>query len=319
MRILVVRFSSIGDIVLCSPILRLLKSAFPNCSIDFLTKQRFANILDNNPYLENVYCWESKESFNKLKRNNYSLIVDLHSNLRSLMVKALFWHVPAVSLSKKSLQKWLYVKTKWSIFRVTNIVEREVDLLKVFDIQWDGLGLDIFPSNETFGLDLPKEYVVLALGGTYKTKQMPLELVASIIQNMIIPVVLIGGEAEKGIADNLSSQFSKETINLTGQLSILDSAKIMKAAKWVYSGDTGMAHIAAAVGTNLTIVWGNTSTHFGMVPPAKFGKVVLNVEAVNLSFHPCSKLGFDDCPKGHFQCMKGHKGDRIVNMMEKSL
>lgn len=319
MRILVVRFSSIGDIVLCSPILRLLKSAFPNCTIDFLTKQCFANILDNNPYIQNVYCWESKESLNLLKGNNYSLIVDLHSNLRSFMVKARLWHVPAVSLSKKSLQKWLYVKTKWSIFQVSNVVEREVDLLKVFGIQWDGLGLDIFPSNEFSGSDLPQEYVVLALGGTYKTKQMPLELVASIIQNMPIPVVLIGGEAEKGIAANLSSQFSNETINLTGQLSILDSANIMKGAKWVYSGDTGMAHIAAAVGTNLTIVWGNTSAYFGMVPPAKLGKVVLNVEAVNLSCHPCSKLGFDDCPKGHFMCMKGHKGDRIVNMMEKSL
>lgn len=319
MKILIIRFSSIGDIVLCTPIIRLLKTAFPHSTIDFLTKHRFSSILDNNPYLNSVYSWDDTESLKQLKKNDYTLIVDLHSNLRSFLVKSIFWYVPSVSLSKKSLQKWLFVKTKWPIFRVSNIVKREVDLLKPFGIDWDNLGLDVLPKEPMEHLGLVEEFLVIALGGTYKTKQMPMEIVASIIQNSTVPVVLIGGEAEKSAAQSICLQVSNNVLNLTGKLSILESAEVMKRAKWVISGDTGMAHIAAAMATNLTVVWGNTSTHFGMVPPAKAGKVVLNVEAQNLSCHPCSKLGFDECPKGHFQCMKGHNGERIANMMEKSL
>ena len=312
--ILIIRFSSIGDIVLCSPVLRNLKNKFPDSKIDVLTKKEFAFVWEGNPHIENILIWGVPQDSKTWKQTSYDVIFDLHNNLRSLQVKMLRWDCPSITLDKQNFRKLLLVATKKTLLKITPIVDRYSNMLRILGIEDDRQGLDFFGLQE-FEADkilpsgfnqLPKSYYALALGGSFATKQIPLKTYLKFFKETEheVPFVLLGGGADTHLAESLEREFPDCFINLCGKLTLGQSAWVVKNAAVLISGDTGLAHIGAALGVNILWIWGSTTPQLGMMSPCKpeMGELI-SMEVLGLSCRPCSKLGHHKCPKKHFKCM----------------
>lgn len=309
-KILIIRFSSIGDIVLTTPIIRCVKKQFPDAEVHYVTKEVFKNILIHNPYIDKVHAFKEdiSELYEPLKAENFDVVIDLHKNLRSLRLKQKL-KAKNYSFDKLNLQKFLAVNFK-QINKLPNkhIVDRYFDAVAPLGIKSDGKGLDHFiHQNDRVDVSslltdhLQKTFVALVVGGSYFTKKIPLNKLSEICKNSKLPIIVLGGKEDKPVGDELQNQFP-HLINTCGQYTINQSASIIEQAEWVVSSDTGLMHIAAAYNKKIISMWGNTIPEFGMSPylPNLENKIL---EVKNLSCRPCSKLGYKKCPKVHFKCM----------------
>jgi len=317
LKILVIRFSSIGDIVLTTPVIRMLKTQHPSFELHFLTKTSYLSIVETNPYIDKVYCIrkDTKEIITSLKSEKYDYIIDLHKNLRTAKLKKQL-KVKSFSFDKLNIQKWLYVNFKINKLPNIHIVDRYLATISSFGIKNDGKGLDFFiPKKDEYHLEIDK-YVVIVLGATHFTKRIPIHKLKKICNNISTTIVLIGGKDVEDLAVELEKMFQNKIVNLCGKININQSASVIKQCEMVVTPDTGMMHIAAAFNKRIISVWGNTCPEFGMYP--YFANSVNNedfnmiVERKDLGCRPCSKIGFDKCPKGHFDCMGNDEIDKIL-------
>lgn len=199
-------------------------------------------------------------------------------------------------------------------FSIPHIVHRYIATLSDFNVYYDDEGLDFFVGEQTkLEADLPSPYYVFSIGGSYFTKRCPTQKVIEIIKAINKPSVLIGGKEEKLAGEEISRETG--ALNLCGKTTIEQSALIIKEANFVISNDTGMMHIAAALKKPVITLWGNTVPEFGMssLMPGYFKPPPLNVEVKDLKCRPCSKLGFNRCPRNHFRCMNEIKIESIIN------
>ena len=303
MKILVVRFSSIGDIVLTTPVLRCLHDQVPGAEIHYLTKQSFVGLLEHNPNVHKVWGLQSsfKELMQQLKTEQFDFIVDLHNNLRSKRVSFAL-RVPYKRVDKLNWAKWKLVKLKMGVMPDVHIVDRYLAVAKRFNIINDGKGLDYFiPSETVKPNNLPYRFVCYAIGGQHATKKLPVEKIIELAQMIEGDLVLIGGKEDMEVGRHVSARCSN-VIDLCGALSINQSALVMQHANTVITHDTGMMHIASALKKKVVSIWGNTIPEFGMYP-YKPESSSQQFEVEDLGCRPCSKIGFDVCPKGHFNCM----------------
>lgn len=308
-KILVVRFSSIGDIVLTSPVLRCLKEQ-TGAEVHFLTKESFGGIVSNNPYVDKVITIRKKvsEVETVLQDGQYDFIADLHHNLRTMQVKKLL-KKPSASFPKLNIEKWLLVNAHINRLPEKHIVDRYFETVQSLGVKNDGKGLDYFipEKDEVSLLDLPAShrngYVAVTTGAKFATKQMPVELIEKIILRLRKPVVLLGGKEDTERAAFLENSCGEFVFNACGKFNLNQSASLVRQSEMVIAHDTGLMHIAAAFKKKIFSVWGNTVPEFGMYPylPGEGSKII---EVKNLSCRPCSKIGYDSCPKGHFNCMK---------------
>jgi ADP-heptose:LPS heptosyltransferase len=323
-KFLIIRFSSIGDIVLTSPVIRCLKKQFPEAEVHYLTKKRNADLLQANPYIDKIQLLGDSlpATIQELKAVNYDFVIDLHNNLRSLRVK-LGLRIKSFSFNKLNLRKFFLTRLKLNLMPEAHIVDRNMATLSYFNIENDGLGLEHFiPEEDEFSLnELPEifrnGYVALVLAGTYFTKRMPASKYKSLITGVDYPFVLLGGKSERSLADEVISWGTSNVIDFTGKLRFNQSASLVKNARLVISNDTGLMHIAAAFHKKILSVWGNTAPELGMYPymPGS-GSEMLEVKGLNC--RPCSKLGFNECPKKHFRCMNQIPEERIVSWVKVS-
>ncbi len=310
MKILILRFSSIGDIVLTSPVVRCLKQQLKNSEIHYLTKKSFVSVVENNPNIDKVFSFEKdiSEVLPELKKENYDCVIDLHHNLRSMQVKRALGK-PSKSFNKLNIEKWLLVNLKINRLPDKHIVERYFETVAHIGVKNDLKGLNFFidVKDEIDISSLPKEfstgYIALVIGAKHNTKKLPTEKIISICKKINRPVVLIGGKEDLETGEKITSQIST-TFNACGKYNLQQSASLIKQAEKVITHDTGMMHIAAAFQKNIISIWGNTVPEFGMYPymPGNEANSQI-VEVENISCRPCSKIGFEKCPKGHFKCM----------------
>ncbi len=324
MKVLIIRFSSIGDIVLTTPVIRNIKVQSDNSEVHFCTKEGYKSILEANPYIDKILTLKDSlgDLIGEIKAENYNYIIDLHNNLRTSIIKRRA-KVEHYSFDKINWQKWLMVNFKINKLPSRHIVDRYMDTVKPLGIKTDSLGLDYFiPDKDIVPLDwLPethrKEYVVYAIGGQHETKKLPMKRMIELCDRINKPIVLVGGKEDVEDAEEIKGFFSMDhdshsaedmerlnkkanIFNACGKFSINQSASMIKQAKYVFTHDTGMMHIAAAFKKQVFSIWGNTIPEFGMYPyQTKF----TIFEKKNLSCRPCSKLGYNKCPKGHFNCM----------------
>jgi heptosyltransferase-2 len=304
LKILVVRFSSIGDIVLTTPVVRMLKKQL-NAEVHYLTKSTYVSLLKNNPYIDSVYQIEDSinEVIADLKNEKYDYVIDLHNNLRTQILK-LRLGVSAKSFNKLNIEKFMLTTFKMDSLPKVHIVDRYLDTISHLEIKNDDEGLDFFLSPvDVVDLSVfPKEYIAFAIGGQHFTKMMPTEKIISIIKKLNESVILIGGPEDFERGEQIIAD-TKNTFNACGKFSINQSAYLVKNAKHVITHDTGMMHIAVALKQKIYSVWGSTVPEFGMSPyKAVEGSKIIEVKDLNC--RPCSKIGYDKCPKGHFKCMQ---------------
>ncbi|MDC0249669.1 glycosyltransferase family 9 protein [Flavobacteriales bacterium] len=304
LKILVVRFSSIGDIVLTTPVVRILKKQL-NAEVHFLTKKEYVALLKNNPYIASVYQIEDSinEVISDLKKEDYDYIIDLHNNLRTQVLKFKL-SVPSRSFNKLNIEKFMLTTFKMDSLPEIHVVDRYLDTVTSLGIQNDNEGLDFFLKDED-KVDLsqfPDSFIAFVIGGKHATKILPTEKIISIINKLNESVVLIGGseDFERGEEINVATQ---DTFNACGEYSINQSAYLVKHAKHVITHDTGMMHVAAAFKKKIYSVWGNTVPEFGMYPYLSNSNSKI-IQVKDLSCRPCSKIGYAKCPKGHFDCMR---------------
>ncbi len=328
-KFLILRFSSIGDIILTTPVVRCLKQQVKDAEVHYATKKNFAEVIEHNPYIDKAFFLEEDSAalILELKKEKYDYIIDLHHNLRTLSIK-LRLGVKSFSFNKLNFEKWLMVNFKIDRLPRTHIVDRYLETVKSFGVINDGKGLDYFlsPGDENVLQQLPAThrngYIGFVIGAKHNTKKLPLEKIISICKKINQPVVLLGGKEdfEKGevIVSEAQSAGNRIIYNASGKFSLNESAALVKHASAIITHDTGLMHIAAAFQKKIISVWGNTIPEFGMYPyygaPDEIrGRIV---EVKHLSCRPCTKLGFAKCPKGHFKCMKEIDEEKIVSASE---
>ena len=308
-KILIIRFSSIGDIVLTTPVIRCIKQQLKDVEVHYLTKKSFSEILQNNTYVDKLHTIENdvSEIIPVLQKENYDCIIDLHNNLRSAQVKILL-KKPSYSFKKLNLQKWLFVNFKWNLLSKIHIVDRYMEATRQLGIKNDNKGLDYFiPGKDEVDLSaLPiihqGGYIGFVIGAKHFTKQLPTDKIISICKKINFPMVLLGGKEDETKGENIKTAVGEKIYNACGKYNLNQSASLIKQAQKIITHDTGLMHIAAAFKKEIISVWGNTVPEFGMSPylPDPGSKII---EIKNLSCRPCSKLGYAKCPKGHFKCM----------------
>ena len=324
MKILIIRFSSIGDVVLTSPVIRCLKDQIENLEIHYVTKQSYACILLSNPHIKKVHVFDDNfpELFHELKREKFDLIIDLHHNFRSGRIKRRI-KAKSFSVNKLNWKKMLLIHFKINHLPAKHIVDRYLETVSSLKVKNDGLGLDYFISvNDEFkNSELPAPfqngYLAFVIAGTYKTKKLPSEKVLEICNKISFPVILLGGKKEYDEGEWILSQSKGNILNYAGKISLNRSASLVRDAKVVLTNDTGLMHIAAAFKKKILSFWGNTVPAFGMFPylPDPHSGII---EIEGLKCRPCSKLGFQKCPKKHFKCMKDVNVDEVVDWINRN-
>lgn len=326
MKILVVRFSSIGDIVLTTPVIRTLKTQLQNSEVHYLTKPAYASILQANPYIDKIHTLQNSllKTATGLRKEKFDLIIDLHSNLRSNILATLL-SVKRFQFSKVNFEKWLMVKFKINKLPNVHIVDRYMATVKELGVKTDALGLDYFipEKDEVENEWLPEThraaYVAVVIGAQHFTKRLPARRLIELCDRINKPIILLGGKEDFKIGEEVESFFkkginsSKEEVlehelgkkaliyNACGKFNFNQSASMVKEATVVFSHDTGLMHVAAAFGKKVFSIWGNTLPEFGMYP---YRTKFVVFENKKIDCRPCSKIGFNKCPKGHFKCMQ---------------
>jgi len=309
---------------LTTPVIRCLKRQLPESEIHYLTKENFRSILELNPHLDKLITFSKSpdEVISALKKEKYDLIIDLHKNIRTTKLKAALLR-RNLSFNKINLEKWLTVNTKKKGFLPDlHIVDRYFEGIRKLGITNDHQGLDFFISKEDeFELPdgLKNGFIAFAIGAQYATKRLPLEKMISLLSKTDHPVVLLGGKEDFETGEKIKNALSGKKIqNYCGELSIRQSAFVVSRSKVVLTHDTGLMHIAAAFKKPIVSIWGNTIPEFGMYPylPGQKGLYDL-VEVENLKCRPCSKIGFQSCPKTHFDCMRKQDEEKIISLLEK--
>lgn len=310
-KILIIRFSSIGDIVLTTPVIRCIKNQVDgDVELHYLVKKEYYSLLEHNPHLHKIHIISksTNEVIDDLKEENFDYIIDLHKNLRSSRVKS---KLPALSftIDKLNWQKWLLVNLKINKLPNVHIVDRYLKAVEFLEVKNDFKGLDYFLPKE---LIVPKflsnlelnQCIVMVLGANHNTKKIPKHKISEFISSQSKTILLIGGKEDAPIGEELEN-IHDNAINCAGKTSLHESAFVIKNCAEVITPDTGMMHIAAAFQKKIVSVWGNTVPEFGMYPYLPKQKDSFKIiENNNLSCRPCSKIGFDKCPKRHFKCME---------------
>ena len=309
MKILIIRLSSIGDIVLTSPVIRCVKEQVQNAEVHFCTKEQFKSVVEHNPFIDKIHYLKNsiKDLNDELKLESFDIILDLHKNLRTLRIKKML-KTKSYSFDKVNLAKYLMVQFKINKLPDIHIVDRYMATASQLGVENDNKGLDYFiEENSKINIEakfniIPNQYIALVIGAQHSTKRLPNDKLLEIIDKLESPVILLGGgKTDEDNARYLVQNAQNSTlINGVGKLKLNESAWLVAQSKFVITHDTGLMHIASAYKKKVYSIWGNTIPSFGMYPYQTDHEIIENN---NLSCRPCSKIGYNKCPKGHFKCM----------------
>jgi lipopolysaccharide heptosyltransferase II len=337
---LILRLSSIGDIVLASPLIRVLRKRFPDAQIDFVVKSEFAELVRYNPYLTTVIEFSSSEGFSglvslkrRLRNTGYDSVIDIHNNFRSIYLRSFIGADTSAVINKRLWQRFLLVRLKWNRYDgLLSVADRYIEPMKAFGIENDGQGAEVFipPSLQTRISELWQSYhilpgrpvVALAHAAKHETKMWPAECYAELGNRVISSgglVVLLGSREDSArstfISDKIFAGGGKQSdvVNCTGQSSLLETAALMDYCSLVVSNDSGLMHLASARGRPVIGIFGPTVKEFGFFPIGASTKVV---ERNRLECRPCSHLGGPRCPEGHFRCMLDINVDQVYQSVQ---
>jgi ADP-heptose:LPS heptosyltransferase len=321
-KILIIRFSSIGDIVLTTPVIRCVKQQVPGAEVHFAVKKAFLPVVEANPHIDKIHVLENDlgDLIRRLKAEKFDFIADLHCNLRSFRVRASL-RAPAAGFPKINVQKWLLTRFKIDLMPDVHIVDRYFEAVKRLGVKNDQKGLDYFiPEKEEYSPGLLPEnfrkgYTAFVIGAKHTTKRLPEHKIISVCKKLNSPVVLLGGPEDASAGERIAAESGPLVISMCGKISLNQSASLVRQAAVVITHDTGLMHVAAAFRKKIISVWGNTVPKIGMYPymPGDEEKSKI-VEVKGLKCRPCSKLGYDRCPKGHFRCMEGIDEEEVLSL-----
>lgn len=335
LKTLVIRFSSIGDIVLSSPLLRVLRAKFPEGQIDFVTRKEYAELVRNNHNINLTYEFDASTGFDglralkkRIKAERYDLVVDIHDSLRSKYLRSIPGVKDMAVIKKRVVERSMLVKFKKNVYRDhVPVPDRYIEPLKRFGIQNDGKGLDLPIPDEvlfrvsgkiaTLRLNRFEKTIGLCPGARHGTKRWPRERFAELairfVREFDAKVLVFGGEDEREICSFIAGSVLRETgkeraTDFSGELSLLETAAALEFCDIVVTNDTGLMHIATAMQKKVVAIFGSTVREFGFFPYAAGATVI---EQQGLACRPCSHIGLPSCPEGHFRCMNESSVEQV--------
>lgn len=334
MKFLVIRFSSIGDIVLASPVLRCLKKQVLTSEVHFLTRSSFRIVTASNPYVDKFFYYDNDLAsvIDLLKNEAYDYVIDLHNNFRSNKVKRSLG-VKSFTINKLNVQKFLLTKLHINLMPKRHITLRSMDTVAPFGVQYDGAGLDYFiPENDRVKeSDIPAShlagYIAVVIGASYSTKKLPVHKLKTLCVGINHPIILIGGTEDFQTGELVAASDKIKIYNACGKFNLNESADLVRRSKLVISHDTGLQYIACAFNKKVLAIWGSTSPKLDVEPHySKFFLDTQNelpyeniIRQPDLKCQPCSKYGNKKCPLGHFKCMEQMDIDYISSRVSKRL
>jgi heptosyltransferase-2 len=328
--ILLVRFSAIGDILLMTPLLRALRQRHPDARISVVTKAAFAPLLHHNPRITEVIGWKEPESLaglgRDLKRRGFSHRLDLHQSLRS---RALRFHVGGswTTYPKHRAARALLIRTKRNIYRDRRpVAERYFDAARGLDVTPDSGSLEMFLPRPTLaqaeeflsanGIGVTRQLIALAPGAAHFTKRWPEHHWTALARRLVEhgnDVVAVGGPDDGALGARVADAAGERALNAAGAFDLPGSAAVLKRARALVSGDTGVMHMATAVGTPVVALFGPTVEAFGFYPYHAKATVL----ARDLSCRPCSAHGGAACPLVHHRCMQDTTPEDVLEALRK--
>lgn len=330
-KILIIRLSSIGDIILTTQTIRLLRKLYPNATIDYVIQKELSELIEYNPRITNIIKYDKKLSLaenNKerdkyLKGEKYDLVVDLHNNLRSRFYrKGIFKHL--LKLKKYRIEKFAMVHFHNSFNQMPHVTERYYNVISELGIERDNKGLEVWLENEHAYKSNEKSektnIIGIAPGAKHFTKMFPNEKLILLFKDLLLiypdfKFKIFGIASDKPIATELKAIGGDKVEDFCGKYTLLETAREIDTCDALITNDSGLMHLAAARKVNTLVLFGSTIPQFGFTP---FGNKSEIVE-IDLDCRPCTHIGRDKCPKGHFNCMNLITNKMILDKLEKLL
>ncbi len=317
MKILVIRFSSMGDIIYTTPVVRCLKTQLPDAEVHFITKPAFRYIYEGNPYLDKLLLLKPglNETIADINAEKYDLIIDLHNNLRTAIIK-FRTGIKAYTYKKQPIRKWISLKFRLKLVEPIHLVERYLKAVKPLGVKNDGKPINYYLKKQHVKAELlpvshQNSYLAFVIGATHFTKRMPNDKIIEICRLIDLPIVLLGGEDVKANGTEIAQALGNKIYNACGITSLDESVFLVSKAKRILGFDTGLTHIAEAFDVPIGSIWGGTVPELLGVQPYQVKDA--EVIGIALACRPCSKFGLEACPLGHFKCMKEIPDERVVD------
>lgn len=320
--VLLVRFSSIGDVLLTTPLVRALRTRHPDARLVFVTKRAMAPLVSANPHLSDVVALEPGEPVRDLARRLAALHptrgLDLHGSLRSTALRLLV-SCPWRGFAKHKLARGVLVATKINLYGPTvPVSERYFEAARGLDVRPDGRPPEFFLDQtardrvdrwiaERGWSAAHTPLAALAPGAAHATKRWPMDrwvaLAARLRSDGFTPVV-VGGAEDQAMAQALAPHAAIAA----GVFSLQETGALLARARILVSGDTGVMHMATGVGTPVVALFGPTVEQFGFFPYQARSQVLQR----SLDCRPCSTMGGARCPMGHHRCLEDIAPEDVV-------
>jgi heptosyltransferase-2 len=333
-RILIIRLSSLGDILLSTPLIRALRSRFQNAQIHYLVFREYSDILRFNPHLNKIIqiprisrLREYKDLGMTLRPYSYDLVLDLHSSLRSTLIRFYSRLSSIIMVNKNYFKRWLLVYLKRNLYAPPySMVSKYFSVVKHLQVLEDEKGLEIFIDEETRQkvnrLFREQEFhgkvVGIAPRARWETKCWPLDNYAILAKELCFQgfhVVLLGSESERPACEQIRHAAVPAVWNAAGKMTILESAELLRRCDILVCNDSGPMHLACAVSTPVAAIFGNTCKEFGFYPYHNRSHIF----SLDLECKPCHHIGLKKCPKDHFSCMENIKPGTVLEAVKKIL
>lgn len=337
-KILVIRFSSLGDIILTTPFLKILRQNFPESQIDFCVKKSYSEILKYNPNINNILEVDDNFKFDelrklkkKIKEEHYGIVIDLHNNFRTFYLKLfLRFRAKILVFKKYSFKKFLMVNLKINLMKeIPQITQRYINVLKKIininelkisapEIYTDDISKSRAENiiNE-INKNADNKLICIIPSTKHFTKTYPDDNFIDLIDRFDkkkYKFILVGEGQDKLVTYKIKSQTGENVFDLCNKLNLLELTELMKKCDLVITGDTGPMHIAEAAGIPIIMLAGSSVKDFGFYPNTKKCNVI---EVSGLKCRPCSHIGRKSCPRGHFRCMKEMTPDIVYEEITK--
>ena len=335
-RILIIRFSSLGDVVKCTGLPRQIKSTYPDAQITVLTGKEFVPLFEHNPHVAQVVGFDRRSGMgglmalaSSLRTERWHLIADVHRSLRSRLL-GWFLRGPRTTYSKRTWQRLLLIRFGINTYRPAR--GKEEDFLAGFapyGVTNDGGGTELHVKavgdNTTFRTRLtgPLQQIEKWRAGgipvvgvapvaAWDLKRWPLDHFRSLIHQYVERtgggVIVFGGPGDEGVADVLK-EVGTNGLTLVGQTSFIESAYMASLTDCMITNDTGMLHLAEAVGTEVVALFGPTSRELGYFP-VRPGSRTLEIA---LPCRPCTRTGQGTCShKRHKACLEDIRPESVL-------
>lgn len=340
----VLRLSSIGDIILTSPLLRVFRNSVgKDARVDFVVRKEYAELVQSCHHLSIVHEYDVNTGYKglqvlaqQLREEKYDLVIDLHDSIRTKLLRASSKAKDVVVMDKRKLERWLLVNLKRNAYAdQLTVAERYIETVEKYGIKNDGKGLEIFiPDTTLFDvsgkmaklrLNQFEKVIGICPGSKHFTKRWQKEKFAQVAiraaQEFHAKILLFGGGDEKEDCEFVYNEVSRRVsahavASFAGEFSLLESAAALEFCDVVVTNDSGLMHLAAAKQRKIVAIFGSTVQEFGFAP---YGTEATVIENTTLDCRPCTHIGRKECPKGHFKCMLDISAETVYSSLQQMM